>query len=107
MKLNDYVERRGEGWFVTGSRVSIDSIIYAFQDGLSPEAIVRECLPTLNLEQVYGSITFYLGNRAELDGYLETWKAKGKAWRQKRQVSEPAFSQRMAAARRELLAAAS
>lgn len=107
MKSNDYVERRGEGWFVAGSRVSLDSVIYAFHDGLSPEAIARECFPTLGLEQVYGAITFYLANRAEIDVYLQAWKAKGDDWRRETQASEPDFSQKMAQARRELLRAAS
>src|SRR6266511_2111093 len=107
MKPNDYVERRGEGWYVANSRVSLDSVIYAFLDGLSPEAITRECFPTLRLEQVYGVITFYLANRAEIDAYLQAWKAKGDDWRRETQASEPGFSQRMAQARRELLRAAS
>jgi len=107
MKPNDYVERSGEGWFVAGSRVSLDSVIYAFHDGLSPESIARECFPTLGLEQVYGAITFYLANRAEIDAYLQAWKAKGNTWRQETQASETGFSQKMAQARRELLRAAS
>ena len=105
MNPNPYVEQRDDGWHLRGSRVSVDSLIYAFRDGLSPEAIVRECFPTLSLEQVYGAITFYLANRAELDAHLRTWVAKGDAWRQAQQSSEPDFSQKMAQARRELLAA--
>jgi uncharacterized protein (DUF433 family) len=107
MKSNEYVERRGEGWFVAGSRVSLDSVVSAFHDGLSPEAIARECFPTLGLAQVYGAITFYLSNRAEIDSYLQTWKAKGDAWRREIQASEADFSQKMAQVRRELLRTAS
>ncbi|MEG3437087.1 DUF433 domain-containing protein [Pannus brasiliensis CCIBt3594] len=64
-----YVEYRNEGYWVEGSRVSLDSIVYAFRDGLSPENIARS-FPTLTLEQVYGSIAFYLANRDEIDAYL-------------------------------------
>ena len=105
MNPNQYVEQRGDGWYLGGSRVSVDSLIYAFRDGLSPEAIARECFPTLSLEQIYGAITFYLANRAELDAHLQTWKTKGDAWRQVQRTSAPDFSQKMAQARRELLAA--
>ena len=104
MNPTPYVEQRNDGWYLRGSRVSVDSLIYAFRDGLSPEAIARECFPTLSLEQVYGAITFYLANRVELDAHLQTWKAKGDAWRQEQQTSEPDFSQKMVQARRELLA---
>ncbi len=100
-------ESRGEGWHVRGSRVSLDSLICAFHDGLSPEAIARECFPTLNLEQVYGAIAFYLANRSEMDAYVQHGKAEGDACWQQQQISEPAFSQRMAQSRRELLSSAS
>lgn len=103
MKPNDYVEQRGEGWYVRGSRVSLDSLIFAFRDGLSPEAIARECFPTLLLGQVYGAIAFYLAHRPELDALVESSMAQGDAWRREQQTRDAAFSERMAQARRELL----
>ena len=105
MNASHYVEQRGDAWYLRGSRVSVDSLIHAFRDGLSPEAIARECFSTLTLEQVYGAITFYLANRAELDAHLQAWKAKGEAWREAQQTSDPDFARKMARARRELLAA--
>ena len=105
MKPNDYVEQHGAGWRVRGSRVSLDSVVAAFRDGLSPEAIARECFPTLSLEQVYGVITFYLANRAELDAAGQAMQAEGEAWRQQQRAAEPGFVEKMSQARRELLAA--
>jgi hypothetical protein len=35
-----YVERRDGGYYVTGTRVSLDSVVYAFLRGESPEGIV-------------------------------------------------------------------
>lgn len=104
MKPNDYVERQDGGWRVRGSRVSLDSVVSAFGDGLSPEAIARECFPTLSLEQVYGAITFYLANRAEVDNELQAGKASGEAWRQEQRSADLGFVEKMARARRELLA---
>lgn len=106
MTPNEYIEQHGEDWQVRGSRVSLDSLIHAFHDGLSPEAIARECFPTLQLAQVYGAIAFYLAHRPETDAYLAKGRAEGADWRRQRQASEPAFVQRMAQARRELLASA-
>jgi uncharacterized protein (DUF433 family) len=68
----DYVEQRDGGYWIAGTRVSLESIVRAFQDGLSPETIVAECFPILALEQIYGAITFYLAHRAEIDAYLDT-----------------------------------
>jgi uncharacterized protein (DUF433 family) len=64
-----YIEYRNEGYWVSGTRISLDSIVYAFQQGIPPEGIVQS-FPLLTLEQVYGAITFYLANRAEIDAYL-------------------------------------
>jgi uncharacterized protein (DUF433 family) len=54
---------------VGATRVSLDSVVYAFQDGHSPETI-REQYAALSLEEVYGAIAFYLANREEVDQYL-------------------------------------
>lgn len=105
MNPSPYVEERGGGWYLTGSRVSVDSIIYSFREGLSPETIMRECFPTLTLEQVYGAITFYLANRAELDAYLLKWEAAYEARLAEQRKAEPELAERMARARRELLPA--
>src|SRR5215472_8999598 len=64
-----YIEERDAGLYVGGSRVSLDSIVYAFQQGSSPEEI-QQGWPVLSLEQVYGAITYYLAHRAQVDAYL-------------------------------------
>ena len=69
--MNDYIEQHGGGYRVKGTRVSLDSIILRFREGLSPESIQRDCFPVLDLEQVYGAITYYLAHREELDHYLK------------------------------------
>ena len=64
-----YVENRNGGYYVSGTRVSLDSIVYAFRRGASPETI-KGSFPTLTLEQVYGAIAFYLSRQPEIDEYL-------------------------------------
>ncbi len=66
----DYIERRGGGYYVAGIRISLDSIVYAFNEGQSPEAI-QENFPVLKRSQIYGAIAFYLDHQAEIDKYLE------------------------------------
>jgi uncharacterized protein (DUF433 family) len=65
-----YVEQRDGGYYVKGSRVPLDGIIYAFRSGASPESI-RQDFPTLTLEQVYGAITFYLRHKDEIETTLK------------------------------------
>jgi uncharacterized protein (DUF433 family) len=67
----EYVEQTADGgWRVAGTRVSLDSIVHAYWDGRSPEAIVDE-FPTLTAEQVYGALAYYLRHKSEIDHYLE------------------------------------
>lgn len=95
-----YIEKRNEGYWIAGTRVSLDSVILAFLDGLSPETIVSECFPALTLEQVYGAITYYLSRRDEMDVYLKQADAEFEALRQT--TNEPVFSKKMAKARRHI-----
>lgn len=65
-----YVEKRDDGgYWVAETRVSLDSLIYAFKRGESPEHI-RSAFSVLTLEEVYGSLTFYLANQELIDKYL-------------------------------------
>ena len=67
---SEYIEERNCGYYVAGTRVSLDSIVYSFNDGQSPEAI-QEDFPSLKRSQIYGVIAFYLDHQAEIDKYLE------------------------------------
>lgn len=62
----EYVERRHDSFYLTGSRVPLAHIVREFQRGASPEAI-RSHYSTLTLEEVYGAITFYLVNKEEVE----------------------------------------
>ena len=96
-----YIEKRENGYYFTGSRVSLESVIFRFLDGASPESIADD-FPTLSLEQVYGAITFYLANRTELDAYLA---GNEKLWSEARKhqpSTPPGLRERLDRARREL-----
>ena len=89
MAMHEYVERHDGGYRVAGSRVSLDSVVYAFLEGLAPETIVAECFPVLSLEQVYGAITFYLAHRSEVDAYLKASDAEDDAFGRRLRESDP------------------
>lgn len=98
----EYVEQREGSYWIAGSRVSLDSVVYAFRDGLSPETIQRECFPALSLEQVYGAVTYYLAHRTELDAYLEQAKSEYESLRAASRQADPEFYQKLADARQRL-----
>jgi uncharacterized protein (DUF433 family) len=67
---SEYLEERNGGYYIAGTRVSLDSVVYSFERGNSPEAI-QESFPVLKLAQIYGAIAFYLDHRPEVRQYLE------------------------------------
>ena len=97
---NSYVEQRDQGYWVAGTRISLDSIVYAFLNGQTAESIAQ-AFPALALEQVYGATAFYLANRSEIDVYLIEAKADFEALRQSSRNADPTFYQKLAAAQRQ------
>lgn len=97
-----YVEKRDEGFWITGKRISLDSIIYAFRRGQSPESIQRS-FPLLKLEEIYGAITFYLANQTEIDEYLIKEETEFNEMRKKSKGNDADWYKRMEKARQELL----
>lgn len=101
--MRAYVEQIGGAYRVAGSRVSLDSIVYAFRDGQTPENIAQS-FPVLTLEQVYGAITYYLSHQAQIDAYIEDGRAEFEAEREAERKADPAFYARLAEARKRLTA---
>ena len=54
---------------VGDSRVLLELVLRAFEDGATPETIVQR-FPTLLLSDVYAVIAYYLRHRSEIDEYL-------------------------------------
>ena len=95
-----YVEQHDGLHVVAGTRVSLDSIVYAFLSGQSAEAIAQ-AFPVLNLEQVYGAITYYLAHRDDIDRYLESRRQNFTAARQAARDADPMFYQKLVEAKKQ------
>ncbi len=80
----EYVEQRNGGYYVAGTRISLNSIVLAFLRGDSPETICQN-FELLDLEEVYGAIAYYLANQAEVDAYL---LVQEKVWAEARQKAD-------------------
>lgn len=93
-----YVERRDDAYWISESRVSLDSVVYAFLGGQTPESIAQS-FPVLRLEQVYGAVAYYLAHRDEVDAYLERSREDFEAQRAAARAADPAFYQKLAEAR--------
>ncbi len=102
--MKDYVEEHAGAYRIAGTRVSLDSVVYAFNEGQSPETIAQS-FPVLDLEQVYGAITYYLAHRSEIDAYLEQGRRDYEAARQAERDTDPAFYDKLENARQQRAAA--
>jgi uncharacterized protein (DUF433 family) len=97
----EYVEQVGEAYRVAGTRVSLDSIVYCFWNGDSPESIAQS-FPVLTLEQVFGAIAYYLDHQDEIDEYIKQAEADYEAKREAARKADPMFYQKMAERRRQM-----
>jgi len=61
---------------VGGTRVTLDTVVGAFNDGASAEDIAS-MYPSLDLADVYAVIAYYLRRRAEVDAYLRRREEEG------------------------------
>lgn len=94
-----YIEKEN-GYRVKDTRISLDSIVYAFWRGETPESIAQS-FPLLSLEQVYGSLTYYLAHKDEVDSYLKEADSDYKGLQERAQVQDPMFYQKLRASRKE------
>jgi uncharacterized protein (DUF433 family) len=100
MGAKPYVEQRDGGYWVAGTRVSLDSLVYAFREGHTAESLAQS-FPVLTLEQVYGALTYYLAHREVIDAYLRQQEADFPTLQQDLQQRDPMFYQKLADARRQ------
>ena len=65
-----------------GTRIGIETILYDFiHRSRSPEAIAQS-YPSLTLEQIYATITYYLHNKEAVGKYLTEWIEHGRKMRE-------------------------
>jgi uncharacterized protein (DUF433 family) len=94
----EYVDQRDGGYYIAGTRVSLDSVVYAYLRGESGEEIA-DSFPALNPEQAYGAIAYYLANRAVIDKYLEAGKTEFARLREESRQKHPSLYAKLDAAR--------
>lgn len=90
-----YVKKQEGRYWVEDSRVSLDSIVYAFLEGHTAESI-QQSFPVLTLEQVYGAITYYLANRDSIEAYLQEQQDTFEALKENLHRTHPHMAQRIA-----------
>ena len=75
-------EDAGGGLRVGSSRVLLEFVVRAFQDGATPEAIVQR-YATMSLPDVYSVVAYYLRHREHVEAYLASRDVLAEEVRQK------------------------
>ena len=66
---------------VGGTRVTLQTVVEAFNDGCAAEEIASQ-YPSLHLADIYATITYYLRHRNEVDAYVQRQESLADAVRQ-------------------------
>ena len=67
---------------VGATRVTLDVVVSAFEQGATPEEILQD-FPTLRLAEVYTVLSYYLQHRGQVDAYLHARRAEAEQLRQR------------------------
>ena len=76
------------GLRVTGTRVLLERIVHAFEDGATPEGIIQS-YDTLQLADVYAVLTWYLRHKVQVDDYLRRRAEEADAIRRTIEAKQP------------------
>src|SRR5437879_11565267 len=101
LPASPYIDQEDGALRIAGTRVGLDCIIAASQEGESPEEIAQS-FPTVSLAQVYGAIAYYLENKKLIDDFFA--EVEREFQRRVRPLSEtnPELFARLEAARQQL-----
>ena len=96
-KLEDYFEfDSADDIRIKGHRIGIEDILNYYLEGYNPEEINNN-LPTLTLEEIHATITYYLHNRAQINRYLRNLEQERENNYQKFIVNPPGIVQKLQA----------
>ena len=86
---------------IAGSRVSLESVLYHYKAGATPEQIACK-FPSLRLADIYSIVAYYLNHRDAIEEYLREADATGDAV-QAEIESQPGYQSQMDEIRQRIL----
>ncbi|HBL10046.1 MAG TPA: hypothetical protein DD379_01140 [Cyanobacteria bacterium UBA11162] len=96
MQLEDYFDfQRPDDIRVKGTRVGIETILYDFIHRCRTPEEITQSYPSVNLEQVYATILYYLHNKEEVSAYIANWLEHGHRAREEQKRNPPPVSEKL------------
>ena len=97
IKLEDYFDFYSvDDVRIKGHRIALEDVLYYYLEGYTPEEINLN-LPSLNLEKIHATITYYLHNKSQIDAYLRRLEQDRENNYQKFMANPPVIVQRLQA----------
>jgi uncharacterized protein (DUF433 family) len=102
MQLEDYFDFLApDDIRIKGHRIGIETVLYEYiYHAQTPEEI-QLSYPTLSLEEVYATITYYWRNKDQIDAYLTKWLEWSHRMRVEQAQHPDAFTLKLRQARAE------
>jgi uncharacterized protein (DUF433 family) len=95
IKLEDYFDFQSDNDIrLKGHRIGIEDVLNYYLEGFTPEEIQAN-LPTLSLEEIHVTITYYLHQRSQVDLYLKKLQTNREQSYQKFNSNPPAIVQKL------------
>ncbi|HSN78464.1 MAG TPA: hypothetical protein VL334_25630 [Anaerolineae bacterium] len=96
MQLEDYFDFQAPNDIrIKGSRIGIESVLYEYiHNAKTPEEIDAQFW-SINLEQVYATILYYLHNKEAVHQYVADWLEFGERMRREQEANPPPVIQRL------------
>lgn len=88
-----------------GTRIGIETILYDFLHRSCTPDEIQQSYPSLSLEQVYATLTYYYHQQEAMIDYLTQWLEHGKLMRAEQQRNPLPVSLRLQKIKAELVAA--
>jgi len=108
MQLEDYFDFLGPlDIRVKGTRIGINIILWDYLDHESSAEEIAKHYPTLTLEQIHATLTYYWHNQEQVSSYLQTLDEEyERRWQEQQLHPSPAFQRLRALAEARAAAAA-
>jgi len=89
VQLEDYFDfLASDDIRLKGHRIGIESVLYEYVYRAQTAEEIAGLFPTLNLDQIYATILYYLRNKEQVQAYLTAWLEHGERMRAE-QVCHP------------------
>ena len=80
---------------IAGTRVGIETVLYDYIHRSRTAEQIADTYPSINLEQVYATILYYLQNREKVEAYIVDWIEHGERMRREQAKNPSAVTLRL------------